>query len=74
MRLGEDVVVVDVPCETAKSVLGLTGVRAAFPSVGSRDHKADRERKNHLRPVEEHHALTCTKHGSVMELHQFIAS
>ena len=74
MRLGEDVVVVDVHCEIAKSVLGLTGVRAVLPGAGIRDHKVDQERKNHLHLVEERHALTCMKHGSVLELHQLIAS
>jgi len=72
--LGEDVAVADVPCEIAKSVLGLPGVRVAQPSVDNKDHKADQDRKNLLRLAEAQNALTCTKRGSVIPVNELIAN
>ena len=71
--LGKDIVVVYAQCEIVRSVLGLTGVRAAHRNAGSKDHKADQDRKNLLRLVEAQNAPTCTKYGTVMTIHRDIA-
>ena len=74
MTLGEDVAVADVQCEIVRSVLGLTGVRVAHRNADNKDHKADQDRKNFLRLVAAHNALTYTKQGSVMPVNELIAS
>jgi len=73
VTLGEGVAVADVQCEIVRLVLGLPGVRAAHRSVDNKDLKADQDKKNLLRLVVAHNALTCTKHGTVMAVHREIA-
>ena len=71
---GEDVAVADVHCEIVRSVLGLTGVRAAHRNADNKDHKADQDRKNLLRLAEAQNAPTGTKHDSVMPVNELIAN
>ena len=74
VTLGEDVAVADVQYEIVRSVLGLTGVRAAHRNADDKGHKADQDRKNLLRLVEAHNAPAYTKQGSVMPLNELIAN
>ena len=74
MTLGEDVAVANVQCEIVRSVLGLPRVRAVHHNADNKDHKADQDKKNLLRLVEAHNALTCRKHGCVMPASELIAN
>ena len=60
--------------EIAKSVLGLTGVRAVHRSADNMDRKAEQDDKNLLRLVEVRNVPTYTKHGSVMPINGLIAN
>jgi len=74
VTLGQDIAVTDVQCEIVRSVLGLPGFRAAHRNADNRDHKADQDRKNLLRLVAAHNALTYTKQGRVMAVNELIAN